>query len=96
MLHGRNALDDRRMPLIDAGANFLKRQMRVLAYEIEKRIARNDDFAAAQAGEGKPLTVYAAPGAEAFFAHMGFAAVGEETWAGATWRVMRREAATAK
>ena len=54
------------------------------------------DFAAAQAGEGKPLTVYAAPGAEAFFAHMGFAAVGEETWAGATWRVMRREAATAK
>ena len=54
------------------------------------------DFATAQAGEGKPLTVYAAPGAEAFFAHMGFAAVGEETWAGATWRVMRREAATAK
>ena len=50
MLHGRNALDDRRMPLINAGANFLKRQMRVLAYEIEKRIARNDNFAAAQAG----------------------------------------------
>lgn len=53
------------------------------------------DFAAAQAGGGA-LTAYAAPGTEAFFAQAGFAAAGEETWAGATWRVMRREAATAK
>ena len=53
------------------------------------------DFAAGQAGGGA-LTAYAAPGTEAFFAQAGFAAAGEETWLGTAWRLMRREAATAR